>query len=264
MMKRRMLRKHFIAIVCAISMLVVNAAAVEAGGEITLDPESNITYDELPDDVKEMVGNGDYVYYDEENDHYYLVPMNPLNTSSGGKITGARATYSKPNGGTYTFSNPVIESRGFQKTYLLSVSYIPAEVVIRYLIEQGDKGLSAQVSSLIASGMLSTAVNKVCSVLGISGVAATVLAGAMQLNYYVINRANYHALKNAWDTYCASSTSGGLIATTKCTYNAGNGTSNVVTIFARWGSSTVNNTHYGMTGTWKDQVYYAGGEKITG
>lgn len=44
-------------------MLSLNAVAANIeSGEITLDPSSNITYDELPADVQEMVAQGDYVY----------------------------------------------------------------------------------------------------------------------------------------------------------------------------------------------------------
>lgn len=264
--EKRMLWNRFIAFFCIIalmSMLSLNAIAANVeSGEIELDPSSNITYEELPSDVQEMVAQGDYVYYDEDNDHYYLVPVNPLNDSSGGS-TISRGTYSRPKGGTYTFSNPVIESSGYTKTYLLSVSYIPVAVVAGYLINAHDTSLMAQVKSLVMSGAVNAAVTLVTSSLGI-GVAAGVLSAMVGLAAWNINYAVYNSVKEAYNRYCSNSTTGGLIVTTRCTYNAANGTSNIVTTFARWSTTIVNDTHYGMTGTWRDGIYYAGGQKVTG
>lgn len=174
--------------------------------------------------------------YDAANDHYYLVPANSLNSSSGrssGRSTaGTRATYNRPDGGTYTFSNPVIESSGYTKTDLLSVSYIPVAVVAGYLINSQDTSLMGEVKSLVLSGAVDAAIAFIASRLEIAVVAGAITA-MVQLSAWNIKYANYNAIKQAYNSYCSGYSTGGLIVTTKCTYNGANGTGNIVTTFAR-------------------------------
>lgn len=121
----------------------------------------------------------------------------------------------------------------------------------------------AQVKSLVLSGAVDAAVTLIASSLGI-GVAAGVVTAMIELTSWNINYAVFNSVKAAYNKYCSGYSTGGLMATTKCTYNGANGTGNIVTTFIRWSTTYVNDTHYGKTGTWRDGIYYAGGQKITG
>lgn len=126
----------------------------------------------------------------------------------------------------------MIESSGYTKTDLLSVSYIPVAVVAGYLINSQDTSLMGEVKSLVLSGAVDAAIAFIASRLEIAVVAGAITA-MVQLSAWNIKYANYNAIKQAYNSYCSGYSTGGLIVTTKCTYNGANGTGNIVTTFAR-------------------------------
>lgn len=241
--------------------------------EVTLANDSNVSFDDLPEEIQAMVHEGDCVIYDESEvtvtadgdeiqGHYYIFPADASYEAAEARSTnvGARSITSQPNGGTYTFPNPVISSSGTTKTYLLSVSYIPVKTVAAYLMD--NRGILEKVRDFIVNGLTDKAIAEFTAAIGAPALGATLVA-AVQLNRWSIHYATYAPMKKAYTDHCSNKSTGGIIATTKCTYSSGNGTYNMVTVCTNWSGTNVNNTHYGMTANnWRAGVYYAGAERL--
>ncbi len=127
-----------------------------------------------------------------------------------------------------------------------------------------DTSLWSEVRSIALSAAIgkgaSVAAQKAATGVGV-GFIALAISSAIELEIYSIKYATYNSVKNAYSQYC-DNTNYGLLATNKYVHNTVTGTGSIVTVFARWSNSTVNSKRYSMTGTWKNKVYYAGGERI--
>ena len=248
---------------CALFTITTNSFAFELNTtNVTLAPESNITYKQLPSHIRSMVNNGDLVLVDE-NEHYYIIPAT-LNTTTAPSVNdsqNSRALVYSPDGGTYTFTNPILSSDASTITYLLNVSYIPVVAVIRYLINTNDTSLLGVIRDIFLSIGATEAAKYLEDRLGIV-VSATIISAVISVAQWYINYTTYNAIKAAYNTYCPEYVTGGLLTETRYIHNKLIGSGNIVTTFSSWNSGYVNNVHYGLTGTLSAGVYYAGGTAL--
>lgn len=249
--------------ICALFTITTNSLAVGMDAvDIVLAPESNVTYEEIPSHVRNMVNNGDLVFVDED-EHYYIIPatLGTANTASTNTVQSPRSLVYLPNGGTYTFTNPILSSDAGSITYLLNVSFIPITPLVKYLIYTPDTSLFGELRALFYSEGAVAAVTAVAGWYGIT-VSTAIIGSAIAISSWYINYAEYNAVKAAHERYCPGVTVGGLFTETRYIHNKMTGIGNIVTTFASWGNNYATDVHYGLTGTLNAGVYCAGGTAL--
>ena len=253
------------AIIMCIALIISTSGlsyAISPSSSVVLAPNSPLSFEDLPSHIQSLVQTGDYVF--EENEHYYILPSNTGENTTSSSV-GTYATYNSPRGGSVIYSNPIIESSSSYTTYLLSVSYIPQDVVTNYLIYGKDPSAPEQVAQYVAEGLMDAAISLIATLTRLE-LAAPLVSQMASNGYSNILYSTYNSVKSAYTQYCygLTVTTGGLYVETKYVHNNITSAGNLVTTFSRWTGSTVNTLHYNMLGTWKNKIYYAGGESIKG
>ena len=248
-MKKQISRLVSFAVVIAMmSTLMTPAFAAPANAGIVLDADSNVTYAQLPDDVKGHVKNGALVLYSEETNRYYVV--NPANMeSSEPQIVPTEARMYAPHGGTYDGYNN-LEVLPMQ--YYLSCAYVPHDTAAAWLMQlQGEEFLDFLRDQITISP--DDVIAFVASALGINVswflINYAIAEGALEF----VSLAEVHAFAAAIQEAEKAGSGYGVLAETYMYAIS----STVVVVYNTWEGIYVPALQGG--GTWNPREYLIGG-----
>lgn len=252
--------KSIISVVCSIAILFsisTNSLATYVDGQkITLDPNSSVSYEELPSYVQPYVHNNDLVTVTDGN-HYHIFLAAPDSPS-----VSLYSRQYEPDGGTLTFSDPIISSDIYYIEYQLNVTYIPYAVLSNYLINYYDTSLIGSIKSAIKSMGVSVGVEWAANLIfertGLQ-IPATAIVFIIEVGNAQIANANFNELKNAFNYYVGMDTTAGLFVDTHYMHNRSIQNGSLITTYSKWDGKYIDTSHDGKVGTFKPGVYYAGG-----